>query len=640
MQWSATVLALAAAAGLVAATGSEVCVGDGACLALGERVSGGAAGAVVADTLAAGLGLLQFAAGGQRVAERSLATPVPEQLSYRGVRMLYVELPMSDSLRQASEMHPMFGMPKSAANGGFALSSEGPASLTIAHYPDAPITWEGEPGKSPMASLPHHLLRVQLPLTMGDRSFLQTSYALIDDDRAMLILRLGSGIPAKIANISFPAAGAALDGSQSIHIDRRGISLVEVSNLRDVGEADASEAQELFQHIDRTWGTPAYNYGEGFGSTNTTFFSSSTKATIRTARKLDLSLSLKQEKFDPIGLLFENTRPLRAFWLEGDLEVRTKLEIIADDPVSSKDAPKHALSPAKAPSSEGSASLQPKMIALRVGGAVTTPPQLTLDMRSKSCADADVIWARMKINKTKVAQYLPPRFVLHRDDGILMHQRCQPGSFKFLGPSMLLPLEYNELWVEVFASIDGSPVTLPLVLLVNDDVAVIAGHDYGGTPKKLANLTFTMTPDGGRGSEIFINVDRHGRQVMKLTARMGPPSSERMVGVNDLTKESVDYAFIMSQQFPRDGESDRPFMYFPASMTTTEGERSITDLAIELGNSPQEPLGDWFVGQPLEGGYVRQGRDWRPNLNPDNLQRLPAAPWVDWWARTFQVHFM
>jgi len=571
--------------------------------------------------------MLQFSASGQRAADNRISgsrrgvSPVPTTQTFLGFRMLYVTLPISQAVKDQTANHLLFGLDSDASHGGMDVDPEGIAHLSVTHYPDAPISWVGEPGNSETLSLPHLLLTVQLPLVDKGRKFFQTSYALIDEDRAMMILRLGSGIPAKLANMSFPADGAALDGAATINVTRRGVNLLQVSGIRDAGDYDLQQAEDLLAKVDMTWGTPITNYMAGPGLMNMTFFQHTTKATVRKARKVDVSLTIKHDDFDPFAWIFADSRPLDAWWLEGDLEVTTKVDMIPE---------------AKDPQMP---HMDANITALRTSGAVLTHG-LNVTDRSSSCSNADVIWTRMKLNTEKIAPYLPPGFSLENDEGVMMLQRCQPGVFKLLG-DLKLPLVYNELWVNVFGTYDGTPILLPILLLVDDDVAVMAGQDYAGTPKKLANLTFTMTPDSGANSSVFASINRHGRQIFKFTGRIGAETTGTVRGVNDNTRQNSRFGFVMAHQFPRDGIVDRPMYIFPRGVQSTYKQREMTDLAVELGHAKEEPLGEWFVGEPLAGGYVQQSRDWGMDMMiGNNFQKLPMDDWIAWWTRNFQMLHM
>lgn len=574
----------------------------------------------------ASLSMLQFSASGRSssgpFSPDGVSSPVPGKQTYRGVSMIYLLMPVSTVLASKTASNLLFGVMTDASHGGLDLDPNGHASVALGYYPDAEISWQREPGQSPTQNLPHHLLTVQLPLLKNGQKCRQTIYALVDDDRVMMILRMGSGVPAKLANFTFPQNEIGF-GKTDAKVERRGVNLLKVVNITDQGAFALDEAERMFDVADWTWGTAVSNYVSRPAGVNMTFEKRSTKARLTKARKISVSLSIEYDEFDPFASIFDGREPVDAWWFEGDFDVTTLLTSIGQ--------------------TEGAAffpRIEPIMTALRVGGATLVHGGAELNGQNMSCSNADVVWVTMRVNEENLKKFLPPGLTLIPDEeGLLMLQRCQPGVFKLIG-NLILPLEYNELWVVARVMYQDTPVLFPVLLLVDDDVALISGQDYAGTPKKLANLSFTLSPDAGFNSSVHIQINRHGRSILDLTGRIGQHSQAPVPGVNDNARENARYGFVMAHQFPRDTNIDRPMYVFPRAVQRTFSQHVMEDVKVEFGRSLQEPLHDWFAGTPTSAGYSRLGRDWGPNPSPLQFAQLPAEGWVSWWTRSFQMLYM
>jgi len=440
-----------------------------------------------------------------------------------------------------------------------------------------------------------------------------------------MIYRLGSGIPAKIANFSFqPLQGSLVP--QSIHVTRRGLKLLQATQIQDQSAFEKGAAEQLLQAPDLNWWTPLTNYVP-IRSFTMKFLDRVTKARVTSARKLQVSLAVEPSEFDPLYWLFSDLTPLAAYWIEADLDVTTTSV------------------PVVRPLIPGSAMMDDKMSMLRLGGLPSEGPSFSSQgLLPKQCDNADVVWLRMKLNPDKVEPYLLPGMTLDSDVGVISMQRCNP----FYVPVLLkltMPLVFNELWVTVSVRYKNMTLIYPLLLMSEDDVAVMGGQDFGGLPKKLANATFELSPppsqgkQPGFGTSVAWSVSRRGRPVMNFTGTITQETTNSSIpGITD----GYVWALLIGHQFPRHPDLDRPFYVFLDAKEFVEGQRAVADMTVALGSHEQEPLGEWFQGAPLDGGYARSARDWLPGMDElaNDFTRVPANEYLEWWKRNFQVLYM
>jgi len=576
--------------------------------------------------------MLQFSAAGRQVGVAAAATsssPIPPLQNFRGVTLLVAQLPVAHAVAKQEKKHMLFGEEWGSAGARITLDQERPAQLVIAFYPDAQMSWTGVPAESPTVNLPHHLLQVRLPILVDGQKMYQSSYALTDEDRAMMIHRLGSGIPAKLANFSFEHGGVSTE-PQSFTATRRGLRVLEATQILDAGAVDAHEVGHLFQDPDMNWWTPMTNYIP-VRSRTMKFEHRITKANITSARKIQTSLAVQHSDYDPLYWLFEDLTPLSAYWIEADLEVSTTSVHLIRPP-----APALGVMP------------EFKINALRIGGLPSEGASFSPEEMKGQCNNAATFWVHMKLNPEKVEAALLPGMSLDSDVGILFLQRCFPFTVPVLG-DMPLPLIFEELWVAVPVRSHNFSYMFPLVLLLNDDVGQMGGQDYGGLPKKLANVTLETSPEvpfgtaAGYGTRVSWSVSRHGRSIANFTGRVTDETTRPIPGLNDNAgDEGARWALLIGHQWPRSPNFDSPMYLFPRSVETTKAQRAMTDMTIEFGTSLQEPLCDWFQGSPLEGGFVLLERDWMPSITnvQDELRQVPGDEYVAWWKRNFQLLYM
>jgi hypothetical protein len=329
--------------------------------------------------------------------------------------------------------------------------------------------------------------------------------------------------------------------------------------------------------------------------------------------------------------LFADLTALAAYWIEADLDIIT--------------APMHAHRP---PPRDLGVLPDPIFLGLRYGGVPEEgmEPFLPAQMREQ-CNDAHTVWFRVRLNPEKVEPMLLPGLTLDSTEGLIMMQRCHPYA---VPGDLILPLIFNELWVTVPVRFHGVCYTYPLLLLTGDDVGMIGGQDFGGLPKKMANLTFAMSPpvpaaeQPGYNTSVVCSASRHGRPALNFTGRITTRTSKLTPGVNDnFAGDGARWALIVGHQMPRDPELDSPFYLLPRTMSTTKVQRAMTDMTMEFGSHLQEPLGDWFQGPPLEGGYVKTSKEWLPALGGnirENFKQVDGDAYAAWWTRNFQVLFM
>mmetsp|Transcript_162004 Transcript_162004/g.514756 ORF Transcript_162004/g.514756 Transcript_162004/m.514756 type:complete len:651 (-) Transcript_162004:104-2056(-) len=584
-----------------------------------------------------GLSMLQLAASAQEslqlrrvLSARSRRSPGGAPISpvrnFKGVSMLCLQLPISEAFRREAANGMAFGLGQDPRP--LELDDSGFAEVRIADFPDAQLGWKGTVGASEIENVPHRLLSVRLPILRGGEKMYQTVFALSDDDVAVLIYRMSSGIPAKLANISFPATASFPEGL-GMNASRRSVNLFQAQNIRDVGEADPTSVEALFAYPEMNFGTELSNLLP-LNSTkyDLVFKQLMTKATIANARKVDVELSIVDGSWDGFSWMLADSKPVNAWWVQADLEVTTTL-------VSEK-RPTLGINPFS------DALLNDRML-----GEVLTekekPPKVKF-----AYTHGDVIWFTTKIDQKKVTPYLAPGLTLRSDEAVVWHVRWQPADILNMwgmkdSQHDYLDLEYNELWVTMPVTYRGRNFTYPILMLLDEDVGQMAGQDGGGCPKKLANLTYTFSPPPGQGSEVLLNVNRHERHVLNVTGKMSGITHKPIVGVNDNKDPAGEILFVMSHQFPWDPAVDRPKYFFVRGVQQTKEQRGLENLRVSYGADAPEPLAEWFVGEPIEGGYIRMNQDWLPSLDtPFDWQFEDVDPdeFVEWWKVAFPVLYM
>jgi len=557
---------------------------------------------------------------------------IPATATFRGVRMLYMKLPLSQAVLKQGLLGGILGESTDPKHGGFQLDEDGVAQVKIAYYPDALMGWSGEFGSSIPVNVPHQLLSVQLPMLQGGHKLYQTGYALTNDDTAMMLLRLGHGVPAKLANMSFFASSEAFPEGEALNVSRRGLEVLRVESLSSEGAADVKAVEELFDIPEVNWGTPLANKLAFAGKIEKLSYKKQvTKANVKAAWKAKAALSANDGSVEVFRSIFSSLEPLEAYWLEADLEVTTSL--VAE-------APKFFSQPGGDWSNLTKWRFQGEVTTEKRGRSGQTPRM--------SYHNGDAIWMRMNIDRDAVASYLPPPLTVAGDEGLLWHVRWQPGDiFNMWGvldqKADVLPLEYNELWVTVPVSLGGKHYMYPILMMLDDDIGLVTGQDVIGCPKKMANLTFQFSPKPGKNSEVFLDITRKGRPVMQVRGKINDRKQKPVYGINDHSNPSSDILWLFSHQFPWDPKLDRPQFIPCQSAERTYDQREMTDVELTLGGTNPEPLAKWFVGKPLDAGYIKMDQDWLPSVRSpldDQIRSMDAEGFTAWWKRSFPLLYM
>jgi len=588
-----------------------------------------------------GLSMLQVQAGqagqaGRRAAEspaESLAESpavesVPSTTEFRGASMLIMQVPVTDKLKAQAMAPGLFGepaFPRSRADPHtFWLDAADSVLLVITHFPDAAIGWSDAYGTSERVNLPHHLVSVKVPLWQGAQKIYQTEYALSDDDAAINIYRMGYGIPAKLANFSLPSGATPAD-MERFSVNRRGNEMLRVSGIKDVGEADKDELARLLERPEVTHGTGLFH-----NIVNTAVYHKHlSKAKIRQARKVDVDSlfvhgPLSTENLD---VLLSSGKPVAAWRVDVDLTVTS--------------------SSVKVPRAFGTLPVLPRRTSTmwKMGGERWTDEPHD-PYKFMAYQDGDVVWFTMKIDAEQVAPYLPPEMSLASDEAILWNVRWQPtdvtNMWGLTGAIMgHTVLEYNELWVNIPVEARGRRYLYPILMLLDDDVAQVTGRDTAGTPKKLANMTFTFSPRPQQGAEFKLDISHKGRLVMRASGQLAEKTFKPVPGVNANFEPDSTYAFVNTQQYMRDSGFYQPMWLGIHGVQRTHAQHGLANVAVELGSGAPEPLGRWFKGAPLQAGYVKMDQDWIPAMDSP-LMASPVSQWglQEWWKRCFAVMYM
>lgn len=585
----------------------------------------------------ASLSMLQVAASSDDVHHRRpssakpAAAPVDLPISplrvFKSVNLLVVQLPLSDAFRKQAAGGGVFGEHKDVKHGGFALDPGAFAELRIAHYPDAPIGWSGTYGESDPINVPHHLLSIRVPILQGTRKLCQTVFALTDDDTAMMILRMSSGIPAKLANMSFPGPNSIAEGGE-FNATRRALEIVEAVWSHDLGSVPTSEAEPFFSRPEVNYGTDMSNFEPL--SQNMVYKKLKTKPDIFSVQRAKVGLKFADGSHDGVAwMIGDASKPLDAWWIQADLEVTTTLVPVAR--------------PKDLPTPPVDQVISARMLGEVVTGKKRKPQQFP----RMAYTNGDVVWFRSRLNTNKAATYLPPGLTLAAEEGIVWHVRWDPAdpanSWGARDPGDWLDLEYNELWVTLPVSYRGKQYVYPVLMLLDDDVAEVMGQDGAGCPKKLANITFTLSNGGQTGSDIFLEVTRHGRQVLEFSGKVTSPVHTPVPGINANQNPNGQVVWLFSHQFAWNPAVDRPRYMFTQGQQRTQSQKGMTDVRIALGSEPSEPLGDWFQGPPLEAGYIKMDQDWLPSMSTpisSQLSQPDPEEFAEWWKRVYPVLYM
>lgn len=83
---------------------------------------------------------------------------------------------------------------------------------------------------------------------------------------------------------------------------------------------------------------------------------------------------------------------------------------------------------------------------------------------------------------------------------------------------------YHEGALLLGAQFQGVPGNYCIAMLVTDDMAMAAGREAYGYPKKMAEIDFAK-----RGDDVAGRISRHGRTFFEVNARVGPASVDEAV---------------------------------------------------------------------------------------------------------------
>mmetsp|Transcript_30115 Transcript_30115/g.84012 ORF Transcript_30115/g.84012 Transcript_30115/m.84012 type:complete len:187 (+) Transcript_30115:1-561(+) len=182
---------------------------------------------------------------------------------------------------------------------------------------------------------------------------------------------------------------------------------------------------------------------------------------------------------------------------------------------------------------------------------------------------------------------------------------------------------------------------LPLLILLDEDVAMMAGRDWGGCMKKLANTTYTFSPQRVDGADVLADINRRGRDVFRLTGRLGPKVDGKPVpGLDATGDDALPTLFLDTTQFAWDPEHVRPWWGAIQGASHVFERRSLEAVKVELGDAAPEPLRLWFSGPPTSSGYVRMDQDWLMSKGGAQMKPVELKGYEEWWRRSFAVLYM
>lgn len=569
---------------------------------------------------------------------------VPATELFRGVRLLYLRLELSQELKALAQLLPLFGQPVPAAFGGVALDESGSAQVIVAYFPDAKIAWAGVPGESEPVNVPHHLLSVQLPVAYNGRKMYQTVYALADDDIAELLLRTGSGVPAKLASFAFPAENASAEPVR-VKVTRRGQEIFSAAGPRTAPPPGA--AAEPFDRPALEW-TLFGNYRSA-GVHTASFLQRTTRATVQRAWRVGAELRVTEDANEGLRMIFGSLAPLEAWWLEAQLEVTSApLELPASCVACGCGAGPAGSTAGPAPRGAAPRAVAPRgpqdiVAPWRWGGARLTTASGRGPLPKMAYMSGETLWVSLRIRPEKLQPYLPPGFVLAGDEALIFSTHWKPAKiFTQWGMQTValdLPLEYSEVLVSIPVQYNGRTFSYLAMLLEDDDVATVAGIDVYGFQKKRAKIHFEYPNKWVPGAGVRLGVRRRGREVLTICGVVGGRTKAPVKRLNNGAPPTIFYQW---QQFPRSPTEQRLMFWSVALVARTYVQRELRNIRVSLSTQPQEPLGEWFAGRALRGGVMTLDVDQVPDPLAEEFlfEQHPPSEFAAWWRRTYQALYM
>lgn len=211
---------------------------------------------------------------------------------------------------------------------------------------------------------------------------------------------------------------------------------------------------------------------------------------------------------------------------------------------------------------------------------------------------AELLWLRFRTDPEVVRAVLP-RPLRVPDDPLATAFVARYPKTNF-GPS------YREGNLALDATYRGELGSYSIAMPVTDDMAMAAGREGSGYPKKMAEIELVRRDHHALGRVI-----RHGTEILRLEGELLDDVGNDAVGMGaetrgldgEPTRKSVQWLFKYST-----GVDGRPFQHMPLLVRQTvllsprDGQRQAA-LHLKLVSSPTDPLGDIPVVDLVGAGY-------------------------------------
>jgi acetoacetate decarboxylase len=212
---------------------------------------------------------------------------------------------------------------------------------------------------------------------------------------------------------------------------------------------------------------------------------------------------------------------------------------------------------------------------------------------------AEMAWVSFRTDPAVVAAVLPRPLRLP----------AEPRATAFVAryPNTNFGLAYNEGALLVAATYKGEPGRYCLAMPVDDDMAMVAGREQFGYPKKMADSIQLSAHE----NHVVGSVVRRGVEIIRIEGDLtgGPEELVSMIGSADVDldnlpcRKSVSWLFKYSPAARGGALEGAPLLVREAVLfRPREGLRS-GHFDLKLLSSPTDPLGDVPVLEILAAGY-------------------------------------
>ena len=211
---------------------------------------------------------------------------------------------------------------------------------------------------------------------------------------------------------------------------------------------------------------------------------------------------------------------------------------------------------------------------------------------------AELLWLRFRTEPGVVAAVLPRPLRAPFDTLAMAFVASYPETN--FGPP------YREAVLALDATYRGEPGSYCIAMPVTDDMAMAAGREGYGYPKKMAEIELIR-----HGHHALGSVVRHGVEIMRLEGELLEDSGRVPEGFGtevqgldgEPTRKKVQWLFKYST-----GADGAPFQHLPLLVrqpvlfTPREGQRRAA-LHLKMMSSPTDPLGDIPMLEAVDAGY-------------------------------------